>query len=263
MISSSRGTNHLFAISPSGGSVSFQSSDAYLGARNKGSSVMAKTSAHWPPSGVHVLNDQIICESGPPITLSVVGRIRSGNNGWKNTVSGAAAAATGRTSSLSMAIASAFLYSKSNNHSFDASLLVTNYCLLVFSASGCLTQYALRASPGLDSITASPSLSTTCEPGVEPETKLIVEAIQKWNICQKQNHKEREDNIDIYGDFGNSDSSKIFPEGMKWENGKYYETIDRVKGKLSSEERQHMYISEAELHMHQPLTLLWARPEVV
>nr|GMC76575.1 autophagy-related protein 18F-like [Ipomoea batatas] len=262
MISSSRGTNHLFAISPSGGSVSFQSSDAYLSARNNGSCVMAKTSAHWPPSGVQELNDQVICESGPPVTLSVVGRIRSGNNGWKNTVSGAAAAATGRTSSLSMAIASAFLYCKSNNHNFDPSLLVSNYCLLVFSASGCLTQYALRASPGMDSIAASPSLGTTCEPGVEPETKLIVEAIQKWNICQKLNHKEREDNVDIYGDFGNSDSSKIFPEGMRRENGKYHETIDKVKGKVSSEERQHMYISEAELHMHQPVTPLWARPEI-
>lgn len=262
MISSSRGTNHLFAISPSGGSVSFQSSDAYLSTKNNGSCVMTKTSAHWPPSAAQVLNDHIICESGPPVTLSVVGRIRSGNNGWKNTVTGAAAAATGRASSFSMAIASAFLYCKSNNHNVDPSLLVTSYCLLVFSASGCLTQYALRASPELDSIAASHSLSTTCEPGVEPETKLIVEAIQKWNICQKLNHKEREDNIDIYGDFGTSDISKIFPERMRRENGSYHETIDKVKGKVNSEERQHMYISEAELHMHQPVTPLWARPEI-
>ncbi|CAH9119859.1 unnamed protein product [Cuscuta epithymum] len=256
MISSSRGTNHLFAISPSGGTLDSQSSAAsYLSARNKGGSCVMMR------SGAGVVNEQLICDSGTPVTLSVVGRIRSGNNGWKNTVSGAAAAATGRTSHHSTAIASAFHFCQNNNQSdVDPNLVVFNYRLLVFSASGCLIQYALRASTGIEPGSASPSLSTTADLGVEPETKLI--AIQKWNICHKLNCKEREDNIDIYGDSGKPDSSKVFPEGLRRENGNYLHSIGKVKERINTEERQHMYISEAELQMHQPMVPLWARSEI-
>ncbi|KAK6132958.1 hypothetical protein DH2020_033249 [Rehmannia glutinosa] len=64
MISSSRGTSHLLLFLP-------------------------------PGTGLQVLTQQDICASGPPVNLSAISRIRSGSNGWRNTVSGAAAAATG------------------------------------------------------------------------------------------------------------------------------------------------------------------------
>ena len=92
---------------------------------------------------------------------------------------------------------------------------------------------------------------------------MVVEAIQKWNICQKQNRRDREDNIDIYGENGNSDSNKIYPEGLKKGNSIYPEAGGTfMKAKISPEEKHHFYISEAELQMHQPRTLLWAKPEV-
>uniref|UniRef100_A0A5B7B4D3 Putative autophagy-related protein 18f isoform X1 n=1 Tax=Davidia involucrata TaxID=16924 RepID=A0A5B7B4D3_DAVIN len=264
MISSSRGTNHLFAISPSGGSVNFQSADAGFTAKNSGSCVMTKPAVQWPPnSGLQMLNQQSLCASGPPITLSAVSRIRSGNNGWRSTVTGAAAAATGRMSSLSGAIASAFHNCKGNDFNVDANSLKAKYHLLVFSPSGCVIQYALRISSGLDSVTAVSGLTTAYESAPECDARLVVEAIQKWNICQKQNRREREDNIDIYGENGNSDSSKIFPEGITKENGVYSETRGTfTKAKISPEERHHMYISEAELQMHQTRTPLWAKSEI-
>ncbi|KAK9268924.1 hypothetical protein L1049_000689 [Liquidambar formosana] len=102
MISSSRGTSHLFAISPFGGSVNFQSADACVTAKYSGLGVMTKPAVRWPPNvGVQMPNQQSLFASGPPVTLSVVSRIKSGNNGWRGTVSGAAATATGRMSSLS------------------------------------------------------------------------------------------------------------------------------------------------------------------
>ncbi|GFZ12470.1 autophagy 18 F-like protein [Actinidia rufa] len=153
MISSSRGTSHLFAISASGESVAFQSPDACFTGKNSGSGVMTKPAVRWPPnSGPQMLNQQNFCASGPPVTLSVVSRIRSGNNGWRSTVSGAAATATGRTNSLSGAIASAFHNCKGNNLHAGTSSLKALYHLLVFSPSGCVIQYALRASPGLESV---------------------------------------------------------------------------------------------------------------
>ncbi|KAA8526937.1 hypothetical protein F0562_008834 [Nyssa sinensis] len=264
MISSSRGTSHLFAISPSGGSVNFQSSDACFTAKNSGSCVMTKPAVHWPPNpGLQMLNQQSLFASGPPITLSVVSRIRSGNNGWRSTVTGAAAAATGRMSSLSGAIASAFHDCKGTDFNMDSSSLKARYHLLVFSPSGCVIQYALRTSLGRDSVTAVSGFTSAYESAPECDARLVVEAIQKWNICQKQNRREREDNIDIYGENGNSDSSKIFPEGIAKENSVYPDTRGTFsKAKISPEERHHMYISEAELQMHQTRVPLWVKSEV-
>lgn len=260
MISSSRGTSHLFAVSPSGGSVDFHTSDARRSACANSSGVMAK-----PAVQRAVNSQQSIGGSGSPVTLSAVGRIRSGGNGWKNTLSGAAAAATGNVSSLSGSIASAFqYYNKNHNQYTDPAFLKSNYHLLVFSSPGCVIQYSLRMCSGLDSLTTtSPVVATTYESGVEVDTRLVVDAIQKWNICQKQNRKERGGNIDIYGEFGDSDNSKIFPERMKVENGLYSKISNTTtEEKRSSDERHHMYISEVELEMHKRQISLWAKPEI-
>uniref|UniRef100_A0A5B7B0J8 Uncharacterized protein n=1 Tax=Davidia involucrata TaxID=16924 RepID=A0A5B7B0J8_DAVIN len=264
MISSSRGTNHLFAISPSGGSVSFRSADACFTAKNTGSFVMTKPAVRWPPnSGLQMLNQQSLCASGPPITLSVVSRIRSGNSGWRSTVTGAAVAATGRLNSFSGAIASAFHNCKGNDFCGDTSSLKAKYYLLVFSRSGCVIQHALRIPSGQDSATAASGLSAAYESASECDARLVVEAIQKWNVCQKQNRREQEDNIDIYGENGNSDSCRIFPEGIKTENSVYPEVRGTVtKAKICPEERHHMYISEAELQMHEDRIPLCAKSEI-
>ena len=263
MISSSRGTSHLFAISASGESVAFQSPDACFTGKNSGSGVMTKPAVRWPPnSGPQMLNQQNFCASGPPVTLSVVSRIRSGNNGWRSTVSGAAATATGRTNSLSGAIASAFHNCKGNDLHAGTSSLKALYHLLVFSPSGCVIQYALRASPGLESVAVVAGLGSY-DSAPENDARLVVEAIQKWNICQKQNRREREYNIDIYGENGNSDSSKIFPEGIEKENCGYPEVRGSIaKPKISPEDRYHLFISDAELQMHEARIPLWAKSEV-
>ncbi|KAI8006074.1 Autophagy-related protein 18f [Camellia lanceoleosa] len=67
----------------------------------------------------------------------------------------------------------------------------------------------------------------------------------------------------MYGENGYSDSSKIFPEVIKRENSGYLEARGSVgKVKISPEERHHLFISEAELQMHQPWIPLWAKPEI-
>ncbi|XP_015898152.2 autophagy-related protein 18f [Ziziphus jujuba] len=256
MISSSRGTSHLFAINPLGGPVNILA-DSSLTTKNSGSGAMTRSAVRWPPTR------QSLCAAGPPVTLSVVSRIRNGNNGWRGTVSGAAAAATGRVNSLSGAVASSFHNCKGNALRPDCSSLKTKNHLLVFSPSGSMIQYALRMPTGLDLTTAVSGLNTAYESGQECDARLVVEAIQKWNICQKQNRREREDNIDIYGDSGNSDSNKIYPEGIKKGNTVFPETRGLTpKTKMSSEEKNHLYISEAELQMHQAHSPLWVKPEI-
>ncbi|KAG2682139.1 hypothetical protein I3760_11G177800 [Carya illinoinensis] len=257
MISSSRGTSHLFTINPLGGSVNFQSADASLTIKNSSLGVMTNPSVRWPP------NQQSLFAAGPPVTLSVVSRIRNGNNGWRGTVSGAAAAATGRMSSLSGAIASSFHNCRGNALYVDCSSSKSKYHLLVFSPSGCMTQYVLRTSTCLDPTANVSGLTTGPELAPECDARLVIEAIQKWNICQKHNRREREDNIDIYGENGNSDSNKIYSKGVRKGNSIYPEAGGTfAKAKISPEEKHHFYISEAELQMHQPRAPLWAKPKI-
>ncbi|XP_043688630.1 autophagy-related protein 18f-like isoform X2 [Telopea speciosissima] len=263
MISSSRGTSHLFAISPSGGSVNPQSTGSGLINGNNGLGVMTKTAVRWPPnSGPSKLNQQSFCASGPPVTLTVVSRIKNGNNGWKGTMSGAAAAATGRVSSLSGAIASAFHNCKGNDLYANDRSLSTKYHLLVFSPSGCVIQYVLRLSNGPESGTVLSGLSTPYESSPDNDARLVVEALQKWDICQRQTRRDREDNLDIYGEQGNG--RKIFPEGVKRMNPIYpSEGHALTKVKINAEEKNHLYISEAELQMHEARIPLWAKSEVM
>lgn len=266
MISSSRGTSHLFSISPSGGPVNIQSAEEPLTTSHKGYNSDA---TNKPPdfgfsgSGPPMRNQQNLCAFGPPVTLSAVSRIRSGNSGWRNVVSGAAVAASGRMNSSSGVIASAFHKCKSNNLDADLSSMMPKYHMLVFSSSGCVIQYALRLSSEVDSAAVISGSNNAYEFTSDSESRLIVEPIQKWNLCHKQNRREREENVDIYGDNGHTDSRKVFPERTKNENPDFFEGMSKVKKEnVSFEERNHVYICEAELQMHQSQITLWARSQV-
>ncbi|XWS11162.1 hypothetical protein CRYUN_Cryun38cG0060000 [Craigia yunnanensis] len=265
MITSSRGTSHLFAINPMGGSVSFQSADAGFAPKNNGLGVITKPQVRWLPNlGVQTPIQTSLCASGPPVTLSVVSRIRNGNNGWRGTVSGAAAAATGRMrGSFSGAIASAFHNCKGNNFLFaESSSSKTKYHLLVFSPSGCTIQYALRLLTDRDSTPVVSGLNSSYESAAESDGRLIVEAMQKWNICQKHTQREREDNVDINGENGTSDNGKVYPEETK-EGTTFLDPSSVDKATANPEEKHNLYISEAELQMHQAQIPLWAKPEVL
>ncbi|OIW08299.1 hypothetical protein TanjilG_02975 [Lupinus angustifolius] len=242
MISSSRGTNHLFAINPHGGPVNIQPYDDSFTANNDGLGVMTDQAVHRP---LQNFKQQNLCAAGHPITLSVVSRIRTGSDCWRGTVTStaAAAAATGRTSSLSGAVASSF-------HNFEGSsaLYVEGnnskdfFYLLVFSR-GSLIQYALHMQTfnGLD-LPVVTGFAPAYESAPQTDPRVVVGAIQKWIIRQRRSRRERADNIDMYGDNGISDSNKIYPEEVK--------------------EKHHLYISEAELQMHQVDTPLWAKAEI-
>ncbi|KAI3820544.1 hypothetical protein L1987_08092 [Smallanthus sonchifolius] len=233
-ISSSRGTSHLFAISPSGGPVNMQSGEEFLTTSSQGCTYDAA--------------------SKPPVTLSAVSRIRSGNSGWRNVVNGAAVAASGRMSSCSGVIASTFHKCKGNNLDSDLGPLLSKYYMLVFSSSGSVIQYSLRLSSEVD---------TVYESSPDNSLKLIVDPIQKWNICNKQNRSQREENIDIYGENGHIDNRKVFPERTENESTDYFEGLSKtMKESISLEGKNHVYISEVELQMHPLQTPIWAKPQI-
>ncbi|MFS7963490.1 putative transcription factor WD40-like family [Helianthus anomalus] len=229
-ISSSRGTSHLFNI---------RSTEEYLTTCGQGYAYNAANK--------------------PPVTLSAVSRIRSGNSGWRNVVTGAAAvAASSKLNSYSGVIASTFHKCKSNITAAVSGPTTSKYHMLVFSSSGCVIQYALRLSSEVD--TTYESLLSS-----DIDSKLIVEPIQKWNICSKQNRRDREENVDIYGENGHTDNRKVFPERTENGNIDYFDRMGKIKKEnvgLEGKSNTHVYISEVELYTHQLETPLWARAQI-
>ncbi|KAL2593194.1 hypothetical protein GLYMA_12G136000v4 [Glycine max] len=261
MISSSRGTSHLFAINPQGGPVNILSCDNSLTEKNGGLDVMNNQAVCWPhSSALEICKPQSLCTAGPPITLSVVSRIRNGSNGWRSTVTGAAAAATNRMSSLSGAIASSFRNFEGNSTLFVNGNYSKEKChLLVFSPTGSMIQYALQTINSQDSGVVS-GVTPAYESAPATDVRVVVEPIKKWNISQRQSWREGEDNIDIYGENVVSDSNKLYSEEVKKDNiiSPKMKNV-AVKWNSCSEKEHQLYISEAELQMHQAKTPLWGK----
>ncbi|RWW25282.1 hypothetical protein GW17_00010386 [Ensete ventricosum] len=258
MISSSRGTSHLFALPAFGATKKPHLSDGKF-------ANSCYESGHLPYSSSSSKHShQCLFASGTPLTLSAVSRIRNGSNGLKGAVSGAAAAATGKVSPLYGAIASAFHICKGYGLQIDISSVRTNYYLLVFAPSGCIIQYVLRQWKGENyGIGLSGSSNASYQSIQEADVRLDVEALQKWDVCHKRNRRDRSDNVDIYGDHGNDQSTKIFQKGLRKVTSIYPAgSVVDMKGKLSGEETHHGYLSEVELHVHEACTPLWAKSEV-
>ncbi|XP_020692196.1 autophagy-related protein 18f isoform X1 [Dendrobium catenatum] len=255
MISSSRGTSHLFAISP------FEGTNIQLQNVNN-SDGSYRSDTNYPRNlGASKIN-HLNSFSGP-ITLSVVSRIKNGNNGWKGAVSGAAAAATGKVNPISGAIASTFLSGKTSSAYVEANSLRTKYYLLLFSSSGCIIQYVLRHLSG-EHLSIDPSSLSSISHGLplESDSRFVVEPLQKWDICHKKNRRDRNDNMDAYGEHGNGENAKLFQKIVKKVNSVYPTDSPGAKLKLNGEENNHLYISEVELQMHSAQVPLWTRPGI-
>ncbi|KAI4340059.1 hypothetical protein MLD38_024933 [Melastoma candidum] len=262
MVSSTRGTSHLFALTPPEGTSIFLSADISLSSQAGGTSVPVKSATRCPPNiDIGLPSQTSFPTNGNPVTLSAISRIRNGTNGWRGTISGAAAAATGRLSSLNGAIASSFHNCRGSNAFTDRSSEKAKHHLLVFSPSGSMIQYALQIPTGLDTVTAMTRVGNSPDSAVDCDGRLVVEAIRKWNICQKQTRRDREeDSLDIYGENGTSDNKKIYPEGMIIGYNNLHGTAQKgTKTSANNVDKHPLYISEVELQMHQAKLPLWAK----
>ncbi|KAF3332967.1 autophagy-related protein 18f-like protein [Carex littledalei] len=229
MISSSRGTSHLFAISP-------YCSTSYLNDPNQSdnnSLIIDNIATASPFRGPHVstspsLHRKSLSSPGPPVTLSVISRIRNGSNGL-NGLKGAVSLATGGpTNSISGAVASAFYKNTTSSTAKDY--------LLVFSPSGSIIQYF-------------PHRIEYSENG--SENRFVVEALQKWDMCHKKNRQDHGEIFDIYGEQEKGGNGNNMYNGLVKSNG---------SRKFGNEESRNLYyISEVELQTHIVEVPLWAR----
>lgn len=172
-VSTTRGTTHMYAVSRFGGHV--------------GPSTHVRTAdrSGQPPAATWPSANGSQGGSPPGVTLSVVTRIRNSNGGWRGSVTGAAAAATGRANMISGAVATCFHSGRAKIAPEECAAGFLEEQLYVLSPQGYLLRYWLRPYIGCDSSSAN-----------APEVlKLATEPRERWDVCRRVSWVEREERV--------------------------------------------------------------------
>nr|KAJ0185742.1 hypothetical protein LSAT_V11C900457170 [Lactuca sativa] len=246
-IVSSKGTCHVFALSPFGGDTSY---------RNHGfqsRSVNPVRSLPWWSTPSFVVIDEQPLPPPAPLTLSVVGRIKSNSSGFLNSVTNAASSVVGKTQMPSGAVASVFHNSMAyRNHdvSKNSNSLES---LLIYTPSGYAIQYELLPSMGTQIDVGS---RTQYQLGQDEESGVIFESRQWWQVCRRLDSPEREECISVTGQ--GSKTSFYNSRGNVSMGGQNLVKSDAVK----RNDRAHWFLSNAEVQINSGRLPVWQNTKV-
>ncbi|XP_073149065.1 autophagy-related protein 18g-like isoform X2 [Henckelia pumila] len=252
-IISSRGTCHIFVLSPFGGDDGIQA----LQTHEQGTLLFLASSPWWSTSSFTV-NEQ---HSSPPptCTLSIVTRIKFSDSGLLNSVSNAATSMVGKTSVPSGAIAAVFHNSKSTGSLDVLSSTSALEHILVYTPSGFVVQHEIQSSLGVE---LSEGRTNSCSAAqVNPqheEFRVKVDPAQWWDVCRRQDDLEIEECISGIFDGENAylDNSKICSEECSTE--KRLVKSDTMK----SAERTPWYLSSAEVQINSCRLPIWHKSKI-
>ncbi|KAK1316983.1 Autophagy-related protein 18g [Acorus calamus] len=261
-IVSSRGTCHIFTLSPFGGEAGLQTQSSH------GDDLILVPSLTLPWwSTTSLVMDQQFLPPPPPITLSVVSRLKNGNSGWLNTVSNAAASATGKTPVPSGAIAATFhnsVYRNLRKVNLKANSLEH---LLVYSPSGHVIQHELMPSLGIDCCDNGSRIGSSPLSQVsDEELRVIVEPVQWWDVCRRLNWPEREECISSIsldrGDFGEMGMDTSDCEDNDCKSSTSSNNSLAGKDLLKPQEKSHWYLSNAEVQISSGRLQIWLKSKI-
>ncbi|CAI0395419.1 unnamed protein product [Linum tenue] len=249
---SSKGTCHIFVLSPFGGDSGFES----LGfTTDEGPSLHPLLSLPWWSTSSCTISKHG-SPPPPPICLSVVSRIKYSSFGWlSNTVgSVTGSSASGKVFVPSGAVAAVFHNSVPQKSICDDTPRTSSLeYLLVYAPSGHVVQHKLFPSIGPEtSGTGSgpqPSLISHIQ---DDDLKVKVQPVQWWDVCRRSDWPEREqcicgqdaaDTNQRKSDCGNNSSVDFLDI-----NGDASQKNKRAY-LLQSDEKSHWYLANAELHI--------------
>lgn len=266
-IVSSKGTCHIFVLSPFGGDAGFQT----LNSQSEEPSLLPIISPPWWSSSSLIVNQQ----SYPPpvpVSLSVVSRIRDSYSGWLNTVNNAAASATGKASLPSGAFAAVFHNSITQSHQHVNVKVKSLEHLLVYTPSGHVIQHGLRPSIGADlSDSASKIRSGSVMQTQDEDLRVKVDHIQWWDVCRRSDWPEREECISGPNFDRQEASEKILPRsecGDSYRSEMRETSSDGGDKKLvktdpvNPNERSHWYLSNAEVQINSGRLPIWQKSKI-
>lgn len=236
---SSRGTCHIFLLSPFGGETGIQLQNS-----NKTKLSPFVSQPWWSTSSF--TKDQSFSPP-PPITLSVVSRIKNVNFGWINTA-GKAAVPPG-------VIAACFHSSVRRNHpepSVSVSKADVLEHLLVYTPSGYVIQYELLPSLGREQGESSGSPQ-------DEELRVKVEPVQWWDVCRRTDWPEKEEFIGIGGG-GGGGRHGLVEAAMANSDDEDGGVVEKDLSKLK--ERSRWYLSHAEVQMRSGRVPVWQKSKI-
>ncbi|KAF2298622.1 hypothetical protein GH714_024370 [Hevea brasiliensis] len=265
-IVSSKGTCHVFTLSPFGGDSGFQS----LNSTGEDPSLYPVLSPPWWSTSSCMINQH----SSPlplPVTLSVVSRIKYSSFGWLNTVGSANGSVAGKVFVPSGAVAAVFHNSKSQSVQHVNSRANSLEHLLVFTPSGHVVQHELLPSIGLGpGESGSRTQLVSFVQIQDDDLKVKVEPVQWWDVCRRSDWSEREECI--FGSTGGKDAVEIIQRtsgsGDNF-NMEFLDINDDSSEKKSektcsvkSHERSHWYLSNAEVHLSSLRLPIWQKSKI-
>ncbi|CAM8926059.1 unnamed protein product [Rhodiola kirilowii] len=248
-IITSKGTCHIYVLSPFGGDCGLQK----LNSHTDHPSLLPILSHPWWSTTSFRTKQQSFPRPPPsPITLSVVSRIKCGNYGWLNTVSNVSSTALGKVSIPSGALTAVFHCCLSQNS--PATQVRTNSLeyILAYTPSGLVTQYKLVPSTGGEQIETSARPSSGSSMHLqEDELKVKVEPVQWWDVCRRMDWPDIEEPISgITSRLGGTPISASFTSDFK------------NNGTLEEAHNSHFYLSNAEVHVSSLRVPIWQNSKI-
>ncbi|KAD7117556.1 hypothetical protein E3N88_04824 [Mikania micrantha] len=239
---SSRGTCHIFLLSPFGGETCIQLQNSKI----NGQALSDFASVPWWSSSSFA-NDQSLSPPPPAaITLSVVSRIKNVNFGWINTVGNAA---PGKTSAPPGVIAATFHSSIYRSLAPSISNVETLEHLLVYSPSGYVIQYELLPTIGREQGESSLKVGAASQVQAQDEDlRVKVEPIQWWDVCRRTDWPEKQGFIGGSASTGRSSVETAMT------------TSDDEDSK--HQERSRWYLSHAEVQIKSGRIPVWQKSKI-
>ncbi|KAK3014131.1 hypothetical protein RJ639_007923 [Escallonia herrerae] len=252
-IVSSRGTCHIFILSPFGGETGLQMQNSHV----DGSNLLPILTVPWWSTSSFTINQSFSPPPPAPITLSVVSRIKNVNTGWLNTVSNAASSAAGKQPVPSGGVAAVFHRSIRQNSQPARSNVKALENLLVYSPSGYVIQYDLLPSVGGEQGESPLRTGTVSLVQMQEEDlRVKVEPVQWWDVCRRADWPEREEII-----YGTTLGSQDAAEGLL-DTCDYEDNDSGEKHLVKPHERSNWYLSNAEVQMRTGRMPVWQKSKI-
>ncbi|WOL01823.1 autophagy-related protein [Canna indica] len=255
-IVSSRGTCHIYVLSPFGGDASLQPENLH----GEGPILTPNLTSPWWSASCCTVHHQLH-PPPPPITYSVVSRIKNVNSGWLSTVSNVAASASGKISVPSGAITAVFHNSFSHDCIPVPSKANSLEHLLVYTPSGHVMQHELLPSSFLESCdSTSKTLQTQDE-----ELHVNAEPVQWWDVCRRSNWPEREEDVSRIMSSNQLNNDTIMDSGDPEDHETSYSmlTTNSMPGTESvRSERSHWFLSNAEVQISSGKIPIWHKSKI-
>ncbi|CAL9770288.1 unnamed protein product [Musa acuminata subsp. burmannicoides] len=261
-IVSSKGTCHIYVLSPFGGDASLRQQNV----NGEGPVLSPNLTSPWWSAACCMMHQQSHAPPHPPpITYSVVSRIKNVNSSWLSTVSSVAASAAGKTIGPSGAVAAMFHNSLYHDLSPVPPKANSLEHLLVYSPSGLVIQYELLLSsflePSDSSLKALPAPLLQLQ---DEELHVNAEPVQWWDACRRSNWPQREEHVSIIIFNNQQDSETVIDSGDCKDNGSscILSSANGVPGTESMGSERSWYFSNAEVQISSGKVPVWQKSKI-